>query len=560
MSTVLTKPVLLDETGQAIVGKLDEIKDAIDNGGTEKYPVLIHITSMPTKTNYIAGEQLNLAGMVVKAVFSNNVEYDVTDQCTFSPANGTVLTSSDTSVTATYTWHPTGTSFTATQAITVLSITDIEVVTPPTKTSYILNEALDLSGMVVSANYDNGTSADITSECVFTPANGATLDDDTLTDVTISYTDPIGNTYTTTQSIEVIIPIYGVEWDGTAASLFTRTDMAANFEDPVAALNNGNGSSPFDTIMPWAGIERVEDETLGTLVKIPKFYFKWTTTGNVIKLQISAQQLEGFYTSPAHSDRGDGNGERDFVYVGAYLYGRNASNQKASQTGLAPKQKDIQTAITELEGLGGYAFDFAMWWTIKMLYLVEYANWDCNETIGIGYPAETGGNYNVQGDTDGMIYHTGTTASSRNTQGMVRYRYIENLWGYDKYWIAGIRYYDSNVLHIQNNPQKFSNTYASEFIATTGKCVTTGYIKSYVFWPVDSISYKYIPIVWSVTSSSSSSAKSYVRQLNTGQGSSSVTYLSGGGNVYRLADGCGLFYEDNSGTSSTQHATRIMKL
>lgn len=63
MSTVLTKPVLLDETGQAIVGKLDEIKEAIDNGGTEKYPVLIHITTPPTKSMYKVSEPIDYTGL-----------------------------------------------------------------------------------------------------------------------------------------------------------------------------------------------------------------------------------------------------------------------------------------------------------------------------------------------------------------------------------------------------------------------------------------------------------------------------------------------------------------
>lgn len=445
MSTVLTKPVLLDETGQAIVGKLDEIKEAIDNGGSEKYPVLIHITSMPSKTSYIAGEQLNLAGMVVKAVFSNNVEYDVTDQCTFSPANGTVLTSSDTSVTATYTWHPTGTSFTATQAITVKGIVGISVATPPTKTDYIINETLDLTGMVVHLDYDDNTYDDITADCTYVPANGATLDDDTLTAVAISYYEPtFATTLTTSQAISVVIPIYGVEWDGTAPTIWTRTDLAADFDDPIPSMSDGAGGyttgySPFDNRQPWAGMERVEDSETGlTLVKIPKYYYKLEKVGTGLKLQISMVPLDGFLTSPAHSDRGDGQGERDFIYVGAY--------SGTSQRGSIPSTnfQVNATLLQNLHNLGSngeyWGWDYATKVTIHFLYLVEFADWNSQKTIGYGGRNHGAGlQIPANGYTDAIPYHTGTTGTTRDEYPSgVKYRNIEGLWSNIEEWCFGL--------------------------------------------------------------------------------------------------------------------------
>lgn len=52
------------------------------------------------------------------------------------------------------------------------------------------------------------------------------------------------------------VTIYGVEWDWTSSgpTKGTRTDAAAGFSDPNPAVNNGNGSSPFDNLMPWAGM------------------------------------------------------------------------------------------------------------------------------------------------------------------------------------------------------------------------------------------------------------------------------------------------------------------
>lgn len=72
------------------------------------------------QTTYQSGAELNLAGATVVAVYtdgSNTDIEDVTEQCTFTPADGTVLTSSDTSLTATYTEG--GTTKTVTIPLTV---------------------------------------------------------------------------------------------------------------------------------------------------------------------------------------------------------------------------------------------------------------------------------------------------------------------------------------------------------------------------------------------------------------------------------------------------------
>lgn len=444
MSTVLEKPVLLDETGQAIVGKLDDIKEAIENGGVEKYPVLIHVTKMPTKTNYTAGEQLNLSGIEVKAVFSNNVEYDVTSQCVFNPVNGTVLTSDISSVTVAYTWHPTGTSFTATFNINVIGILGIAVITPPERTDFFMGEQLDLSGIEVDLLYDDNTSEEITNSCVFNPANGSILNDTTISVVNISYTYPENQqTYTATQEITVSNPIYGAEWDGSASTAWSRTDDAALFVDPVPAYSDGDGgwtqgSSPFDNCYPWKGMKRVEDSDCGTLVEIPKFYFKWTFDGAKMKLQISPVQQEGFHVSPAHADRGDGEGERPKVYVSAYLL--NSENKSVS--GATNVYKSGNTWRTQMNNTYNndevWQWDYAMYITIVMLYLVEYADWDCQRKICLGY-------YNTEiettGQSDDIPYHTGATctlANKDNYGAIAKYRYIEGMWKHNVVFIDGI--------------------------------------------------------------------------------------------------------------------------
>ena len=256
-------------------------------------------------------------------------------------------------------------------------------------------------------------------------------------------------------------PILGVEWANTNRSVaLTRTDAAANLVDPVPYYSGmeGTPSSPFDNIAPWSQISIVEDSSAGTLVKIPKFWYKWTRTSTTTKLQISAKQVEGFNVSPAHMDRGDGAGERDFAYIGRY----HCASTFKSTTGVAPlgrkNMSQFRVGIQEL-GTDIWMSDFAMWWTIRMLYLVEFANWDSQASIGYGCSLDSSAPTAVyaMGYTDNMPYHTGTVATSRSSYGGTQYRYIEGLWDNICDYIAGIFTYSSDIYAIKD-PTYFGYT------------------------------------------------------------------------------------------------------
>ncbi|OPX43326.1 endo-1,4-beta-xylanase A precursor [Ruminiclostridium hungatei] len=77
----------------------------------------------------------------------------------------------------------------------------ISVTTPPAKTTYTAGEALDLAGMVVTANYSNNTNNVIT-EYTTVPDAGSTLDTQGTVTVTVSFT--VGDvTKTTTFTVQV---------------------------------------------------------------------------------------------------------------------------------------------------------------------------------------------------------------------------------------------------------------------------------------------------------------------------------------------------------------------
>ena len=253
--------------------------------------------------------------------------------------------------------------------------------------------------------------------------------------------------------------IYGVEWDWTSSgpTAGTRTDDAAGFSNPSPAVSNGTGSSPFDNLYPWSEMVK-EERTGGTMVKEPKYWFKWTRTpsgsGVKLKLQIADGPVDGFYPDPVNMDRGDGLGELDFSYIGRYHCGSDykSSTNVAQKVGITRS-----TARTQIHNLGSniWQMDFAQMWYVGMLFLVEFADW--NGQTAIGYGCSQSGSKQNNGRTDSMQYHTGTTAANRTTYGFTQYRNIEGWWDNVFDWLDGC-YYNSNGLNVIKNPNQFSDS------------------------------------------------------------------------------------------------------
>lgn len=247
--------------------------------------------------------------------------------------------------------------------------------------------------------------------------------------------------------------VYGVSWDKSSSTVLTRTDLAASFSNPSPAVANGTGSSPFDDIYPWSGIRRVTING-NEMVSIPKFYYKWTNKSDSLNLQISPVPKKGYHISPAHANRGDGKGERDMVYVGRY----HCSSNYKSVTNVMPIN-DITRATARAGckalGTGYYQLDYAMIWTIRMLYLVEYADWDSQKVIGYGCSPSRA--VFSMGYTDSMQYHTGTDRANRTTYGGTQYRYIEGLWDNVMDWCDGI-VLSSDVPYVTNIPADYGDS------------------------------------------------------------------------------------------------------
>lgn len=331
------------------------------------------------------------------------------------------------------------------------------------------------------------------------------------------------------------VTIYGVEWDWTSSgpTKGTRTDAAAGFSDPNPAVNNGNGSSPFDNLMPWAGMVK-ETRTGGVMVKEPKYWYKWTKTGKKLKLQIADGPVEGFHVDPVNMDRGDGLGELNFSYIARY---HCASGTYKSETNKAQQVSITRSAArTSIHNLGAniWQMDFAQMWYVGMLFLVEFADWN-GERIGRGCSAS--GSKENNGKTDAMQYHTGTTAANRDTYGYTQYRNIEGWWDNVYDWMDGC-YYNSNGLNVIKNPNQFSDSANGTLV---GKPVA-GYPSDFTIPTQSGLEWALFP------SAAAGSTTNYVPDYWFFNGSSPC--LLHGGN-YGQNQNRGPFYVDCDGASGT---------
>lgn len=346
---------------------------------------------------------------------------------------------------------------------------------------------------------------------------------------------------------------YSVKWNyGITSTALTRlTPVSA---EPVAAIGTVGGSSPFDNIMPWSGMEEynVIGNVIGakrgetgfsrssdTVVSIPKFWYKIekNTAAKTMTFSIANGLMDGFSVHPAFS-RGDGAGERDYIYVGKY----NTGSGYVSKTGQSPLVSITRaTARTNSAAKGSkwWQYDYASYSAIWLLYLVEFADWNSQSKIGKGYTDSTNTAAINSGGCDSMTYHTGRAAG---TDGMtaVMYRWIENLWGNVYEWVDGFNA-SERLVYICLNPANFADDTTSNYTSTGITLCSSGWIKELGL--SINFSFAFLPITNG--GSETTCIPDYVGSL-TGWRTLSV------GGYWSYAGRAGLFYFNaNSASSNT---------
>lgn len=282
--------------------------------------------------------------------------------------------------------------------------------------------------------------------------------------------------------------VFGVCWDTSNSStaltrLTPETDpyglvMKSVTTEPKPAVGTGSGGSPFDSYAPWSGMKECNIDSSGTvtawkgdntfsrannytMVFIPEFYVAAKRNGTKQYFYISEVQKNGMVKHP-------GSGK----YIGRYHMG----GQIVSKSGVSPlvnyTRSWFRTGAMN-PGSKTHLYDFATYCAIIWLYIIEFADWDCQSKIGQGY---TNGNTTVirSGGTDNMTYHTGR-ASGTDGKTAVQYRWIENLWGNVYQFIDGFNANGTTAYYCVD-PSKYADDTATGY-TNIGTLPASGWIK-----------------------------------------------------------------------------------
>lgn len=279
--------------------------------------------------------------------------------------------------------------------------------------------------------------------------------------------------------------VFGVCWDtsnsSTALTRLTKTSDPYGFvtkdvtTEPVPAGGTEAGSSPFDNYAPWNGMKECNLDKSGTvtawkgdsgfartnnytMVFIPVFYVAQKRSGTKQYFYVSDKPKTGFTKHP-------GSGK----YVGKY---HAYSSAFYSCTGKAAEVNLTRAQFrTNAKAIGSkfHLYDFATYCAIIWLYVVEFANWDCQTKIARGN-VESSSAMN-SGDSDVMIYHTGCRANLAGIQ----YRWIENLWGNVSQWVDGFNANGTTAYYCLD-PSKYADDTTTGY-TQIGTLPASGWIK-----------------------------------------------------------------------------------
>ncbi len=197
--------------------------------------VSIAVTKTPSKLDYVAGQTFNPSGIEVKATYnSGSISSLLSSEYTFDK---TVLAVADQKVTVSCGL------ITTTIDITVVerAVTNIKIVTGPTKAVYSIGETFDPTGMVVEAIYNDDSKETIT-DYTYSPMLALQATD---TEITLNY-----GTFSAKQAISVQNLVYFSEYgEGTQSNrwveIYNNSGATIDLHD-YAVARYANGASQYN--------------------------------------------------------------------------------------------------------------------------------------------------------------------------------------------------------------------------------------------------------------------------------------------------------------------------
>lgn len=298
-------------------------------------------------------------------------------------------------------------------------------------------------------------------------------------------------------STSPVIPVrkFGVRWHKNQSPTALTRLYDAEGKKFTASVGTSTGSSDFDYepiyrdiklcnvvnghVMAYygdAGFSRTPANG-DVMVEIPRFYYKIVETDTYRDYIISDQYLDGFLISPRHAGHIGKPEGYDKIYVSAYTVNNSYRSISGNTSVVSLTRATARNGCTD-RGAGYYQYDFATYWSILLLYLVEVANWNSQAIIGSGNTSGVGAQTET-GATDGVTGHTGrATTNATETQNCVKYRHMENLWGNLWHFIDGVNFNDDTIYICMNPAQYADDTMVNYNSLGYKKPASNGFIKA----------------------------------------------------------------------------------
>ena len=200
------------------------------------------------------------------------------------------------------------------------------------------------------------------------------------------------------------------------------------------------------------------------MVEIPRFYYKIVENIDTRDYLISDTKFDNTWLdSPRHAPTATNPEGWEKIYVSAYTLNSNYRSVSGNQSQVSITRGTARTNIRN-RGTPYVQFDFATYWTINLLYLVEVANWDSQAAVGAGYTS--GSAQQNTGGSDNILFHSGSTVNAGVATGLVKYRHMENLWGNINVWVDGINI-SERVANISLIPSQYVDDTANNYNTLT---------------------------------------------------------------------------------------------
>ena len=143
------------------------------NTGFEIFAVLlnrIEVIQQPDKIKYHYDDEINTDGIIIHAIYDDDTEEDITDDCTIYPPDGSKYNGE-------FEFEIKYKGYTTQIRVTPVTVERLIIERQPNKRSYKSNEKINYRGIKVICVYSDGSQADVTDKCVFEPPNGEELGD-----------------------------------------------------------------------------------------------------------------------------------------------------------------------------------------------------------------------------------------------------------------------------------------------------------------------------------------------------------------------------------------------